>query len=45
MPSVAQKREAIKKAYLSPNWEEKVDKMPDKQVHSVYQRLLNQKKI
>lgn len=45
MPSAAQKREAVKRVYLSPNWEEKVDKMSDKQVAAIYLRLLDQKKI
>lgn len=45
MPSNAQKRAAVKDAYLSPNWHEKVDKMSDTQVSAIYQRLLDQKKI
>lgn len=45
MPSVEQKREAVKRVYLSPNWNEKIDKMSDHQVAAIYIRLLDQGKI
>lgn len=45
MPSDKQKREAVKGAYLKPNWHERVDKMSDAQVAAIHQRLLDQKKI
>lgn len=45
MPSDVQKRAAVKNVYLSPNWHERVDKMDDKQVAAIYQRLLAQGKI
>ncbi len=38
-------REKVKRAYSSPNWEEKVDGMSDTQVMAIYKRLLDQKKI
>lgn len=40
--SVEQKRAAVSKAY--PNWV-KVKTMPDHQVHVIYMRLLNAKKL
>lgn len=45
MVSAQQKREAVKNAYLSPDWAEKVDKMSDAQVAAIHQRLLDQKKL
>lgn len=45
MPSDEQMRAAIKNAYPGPNWAEKVDRMPAKQVASIYIRLLNQNKL
>lgn len=39
--SPEQKRAAIKRVYSSPNWEDKVDKMSDAQVHNIYIRMLN----
>ena len=38
-------REAVKKAYDSPDWRRKVDKMPDPQVFAVYKRLVLQGRI
>lgn len=40
--SVEQKRKAIADAY--PGWT-KVQSMPEKQVHVIYMRLLNQNKL
>ena len=39
------KRDAIKKVFPGPNWTHKVDQMSDAQVHSIYMRLLNAKKL
>lgn len=43
--TVNEMREKLKKAYSSPNWEEKVDRMKDKQVIALYYKFLNEKKI
>lgn len=43
--SPEQKRDFIIKAYPGPSWEEKVAKMSDAQVHTIYIRLINRKKI
>lgn len=43
--SEEQRRAAVKNAYLSPNWHEKVDRMSDKQVFVIYNRLLANGKI
>jgi len=45
MNAVEQKREAIKTAYSSPAWADKVKKMPDNQVTAVFLRLKSQNKI
>ena len=43
--SPEQKRAALIKSYPGPSWEKKVKMMTDAQVHSVYMRLLNAKKL
>lgn len=44
MPSDAQKRKLVKEKYPWPDWERKVDKMSDAQVHAIYIRMINEKK-
>lgn len=41
--SPAQKRDALKRLY-GPSWAGKVEKMSDNQVHSVYMRVIVNKK-
>lgn len=43
--TVGQMREKVKWVYHSPNWEDKVDDMSDKQVAAIYYKFLNEKKI
>lgn len=43
--STAQKRAAIKNVYRSPNWEERVDRMSDAQVHVIYTKFQEQGKV
>lgn len=43
--SIEQMREALKRTYPGENWEKKVDKMSEAQVHSIYTRLLSSGKI
>lgn len=43
--SVEQMRKAITHAYPGADWPYKVEKMSDKQVVAIYQRLLSQKKL
>lgn len=45
MPSSEQMREAVKNAYLSPNWHDRVNGMSNTQVAAIYKRLLGQGKI
>lgn len=40
-----ERRKAIRAAYDSKAWHDKVDKMDDKQVYAVYMRLKAQKRI
>lgn len=40
-----QKRSIISKAYPGDSWPEKVKKMSDAQVHSIYMRLLYKNKL
>ena len=41
----SKEREALKKAYSSVSWQEKVKKMSDQQVQAVYLRLKRANKI
>lgn len=41
----AKEREAIKKAFKSKRWEDKVDNMSDSQVFAIYKRLKLQQKV
>lgn len=43
--SPAQKRKKVMDAYPGSGWALKVQKMSDTQVHSVYMRLMNAKKL
>lgn len=43
--SPEQKRDFIIEAYPGPSWKAKVMKMTDAQVHTIYMRLINRKKI
>jgi hypothetical protein len=43
--SIDEKRYIISKAYPGMGWSERVKKMPDKQVHVVYMRLLDANKL
>lgn len=43
--SIEQMRKAVSSAYPGADWPYKVMKMPDKQVHSVYTRLMNSNKL
>lgn len=43
--SPEQKREKLKRSYPSETWSKKVDRMSDAQVHTIYMRLLNAKKL
>jgi hypothetical protein len=43
--SIEQMRDAIKKAYPSPGWRAKVDKMADKKVYAVYMSMKNEKRL
>lgn len=46
MPSeIVRKRAAIRAAYDSKSWHEKVDKMEDKQVFAVYMNLQAQHRL
>lgn len=46
MPSAnAQKRAAIREAYDSKSWHEKVDKMDERQVFAVYNNLQAQNRL
>ncbi len=40
-----QEREAIRKAYSGPKWDAKVKCMSERQVHAIFIRLQNQRKI
>ncbi|QFG13661.1 hypothetical protein SEA_TOKKI_56 [Arthrobacter phage Tokki] len=40
-----QKREAVAKAYPGDGWAKKVQKMGDHQIHVIYMRLVNAKKL
>jgi len=40
-----QKRYILSKAYPGPNWQQKVTKMSDAQVHVIYMRLLYNNKL
>lgn len=42
---ISTERELIKKAYPSKTWASKVDKMGSGQIHAIFIRLKNQKKI
>jgi hypothetical protein len=39
--STEQKRDAVAKAYPGEKWAQRVRKMSDAQVHTVYMRLIN----
>ncbi len=43
--SIHQMRTAVANAYPGDGWAMKVHKMPDKQVHATYMRLLNAGKL
>lgn len=43
--SIEQMRKAVTEAYPGADWPFKVEKMSDKQVAAIYNRLLNQKKL
>lgn len=43
MPSDSQKRKLVKEKYPWPDWEKKVDKMSEAQVHSIYIRMISKK--
>jgi hypothetical protein len=43
--SIQQMRAAVANAYPGDGWALKVHKMPDKQVHATYMRLLNAGKL
>lgn len=43
--SIEQMRKAIKEAYPGADWPSKVDKMSDRQVFAVYDRLRTDKKL
>lgn len=43
--SIEQKRAILTKAYPGTMWAEKVAKMRDAQVHTVYMRLLNNDRL
>lgn len=45
MIPVEVKREALRGVYPYPKWQDKVDKMSENQVHTVYARFLAQKKL
>ena len=45
MNDIAQKREAIKKAYPTKSWADQVKKMPDHQVIALFLRFKSQHKI
>ena len=45
MIPVEVKREALRGVYPYPKWQDRVDKMSDNQVHTVYARFLAQKKL
>ena len=43
--SPAQKRDAVLKAYPGGVWAKRVEKMSDAQIHTIYMRLLDAKKL
>lgn len=43
--SIEQMREALKKAYIGPAWNGRVDRMSDNQVAAMYLRLLHANKL